>query len=130
MEYNKIIENIICDSELIAECENTLENVKNNDTQAELIYVARHLALDKIDFTTKENASDNFKELLDELDSIAINDTCESTIISLQLSSILDQFLQKLSKNEQKIYIYRYFYAHSIETIASLWSCFDSNVKK
>lgn len=130
MEYNKIIENIICDSELIAECENTLENVKNNDTQAELIYVARHLALDKIDFTTKENASDNFKELLDELDSIAINDTCESTIISLQLSSILDQFLQKLSKNEQKIYIYRYFYAHSIETIASLCSCSASNVTK
>ena len=130
MEYNKIIQNIISNSELIAECENTLKNIKNNDTQTELIYAARHLALDKIDFTTKENASDNFKELLDELDSIAINDTCENTIISLQLSSILDQFLQKLSKNEQKIYIYRYFYAHSIETIASLCSCSASNVTK
>lgn len=130
MEYSEIIQNILSDSNLIAQCEDTLENIKNNDTQAELIYVARHLSLDKIDFVTRANASDNFKEILDELNTITINDTCVDTVISLQLSNILDHVLQKLSKADQKIYIYRYFYAHSIDAVASLCNCSTSNVTK
>lgn len=131
MEYIKIIQNIISDSKLIAQCEQALENIKNDNSKAtELIYAARHLALEKIDFTTRENASDNFKEILDELNCIAINDTCENTVISLQLSSILDQMLQTLSNTDQKIYIYRYFYAHSVDTIANLCSSTTGNVTK
>ena len=101
-----------------------MEPFKNYDA----IMKVQYEALDKIDFTARTNASGNFKEILDELNTININDTCETTIISLQLSSILDQVLHKLSKFDQKIYIYRYFYAHSIEVITGLPSLSSKTV--
>ena len=141
MEYSKIIENILGDSELIAQCKNTLANIEaKGESATELIHIARYLSLDKIDYKTKENASDNFKEILYELDALInadnTNDTNandnanDDTVVSLQLSSILDSVLQKLSNNDKKIYIYRYFSAHPTDTIASLCGCSASSVTK
>lgn len=135
MEYIQIIENILNDTELIAQCEKKLATIEaKGESSTELIHVARYLSLDKIDYETKENASENFKELLSELDTLTkidkANDTNDDTIVSLQLSSILDSVLQKLSNIDKKIYIYRYFYIHSIDTIANLCGCSSSNVTK
>ena len=141
MEYNKIIENILGDSELIAQCKNTLANIEaKGESATELIHVARYLSLDKINYKTRANASDNFKEILSELDSLTntgnsddtnANDNAnDDTVVSLQLSSILDSVLQKLSNNDKKIYIYRYFYVHPTDTISSLCGRSASSVTK
>lgn len=152
MEYSKIIENLLSDSEQIAQCESELVNIKAKEVSTnELIQAARYLSLNKINFETRANASDSFKEIFRELDSIIdsismfsttnndanennntgkSNNRNDDTVISLQLSSIIDSVLQGLSKNEQKIYIYRYFICYPLDTIATLCGSSIGNVTK
>ena len=151
MEYTKIIKNILNDSEQIAQCEYTLSNIEtslksNADTDEilakELIQTARYLSLDKINFETKANASESFMKIIQEIDSVIesismyltknsdTKDNNDDTVVSLQLSSIIDSILQNLSKYERKIYLYRYFMCYSLDDIASLCGSSAENISK
>ena len=141
MEHNIIIQNILGDSELIAQCKKTISQIEASGAPAtELFQASRFLSLERVDFETGEGASDTLKEVLMELNSLMeshntsigknTQDDSGNTITSLQLSSILDSILQKVSKNEQRIYLYRYFFIYSIADVASLCHCHTSNITK
>jgi hypothetical protein len=141
MEHNIIIQNILGDSELIAQCQKTISQIEASGAPAtELFQASRFLSLERIDFETGEGASDTLKEVLIELNSLMeshntsigknTQDDSGNTITSLQLSSILDSILQKVSKNEQRIYLYRYFFIYSTSDVASLCHCHTSNITK
>lgn len=141
MEYIKIIENILSDPELIAQCKKTVAQIEASGAPTtELFHASRFLSLERVDFETDEGASDTLKEVFIELNSLMEShntsigknayDDSGSTVTSLQLSSILDSILQKVSRNEQRIYLYRYFFIYSITDIASLCHCHTSNITK
>ncbi len=141
MEHNIIIQNILGDSELIAQCKKTISQIEASGAPAtELFQASRFLSLERVDFETGEGASDTLKEVLIELNSLMeshntsigknTQDDSGNTITSLQLSSILDSILQKVSKNEQRIYLYRYFFIYSTADVASLCHCHTSNITK
>ena len=141
MEHNIIIQNILGDSELIAQCKKTISQIEASGAPAtELFQASRFLSLERVDFETGEGASDTLKEVLIELNSLMeshntsigknTQDDSGNTITSLQLSSILDSILQKVSKNEQRIYLYRYFFIYSTSDVASLCHCHTSNITK
>ncbi|MBQ2982092.1 MAG: hypothetical protein IJD58_08260 [Lachnospiraceae bacterium] len=141
MEYMKIIENILSNSELIAQCKKTVSQIEASGAPTtELFHASRFLSLERVDFETDEGASDTLKEVFVELNSLMEShntsigknayDDSGNTVTSLQLSSVLDSILQKVSRNEQRIYLYRYFFIYSITDIASLCHCHTSNITK
>ena len=68
-----------------------------------------------------EASNDNTSAILAELSSIASNNTeSDDTVLILQLSSTVDNLLKELSASDRKIYLYRYFFACSIEAIANI----------
>lgn len=137
----KIIENILSNSELIAQCKKTVSQIEASGAPTtELFHASRFLSLERVDFETDEGASDTLKEVFIELNSLMEShntsigknayDDPGNTVTSLQLSSVLDSILQKVSRNEQRIYVYRYFFIYSITDIASLCHCHTSNITK
>ena len=131
MEYREIIQNILTKQETITQCHYTLEKLEaNNAPTSELLHVSRFLALEKVDLINYANATETVKEIVNELNTIAILSDNEDTTISLQVSGIIDSVLQKLSKQELKIYIYRYFFFSSIDGIGKLCNCSTNHVTK
>lgn len=66
---------------------------------------------------------------LDELDdTMAFEASAEESFIVNQLSAILNSYLRELSKREAFIFISRYYYADSIETIAKMLKVSESTV--
>lgn len=137
----KIIENILSNCELIAQCKKTVSQIEASGAPTtELFHASRFLSLERVDFETDEGASDTLKEVFIELNSLMEShntsigknayDDSGNTVTSLQLSSVLDSILQKVSRNEQRIYLYRYFFIYSIADIASLCHCHTSNITK
>ena len=64
MEHNIIIQNILGDSELIAQCKKTISQIEASGAPAtELFQASRFLSLERGDFETGEGASDTLKEV-------------------------------------------------------------------
>ena len=132
MDYTKIINNILIDPDQTSKCLNKLEELKlDNTPNTELLHVARYLALENIDLNNPINTSSTINEIINELSYITTNnDNTNDTIIALKLSSIYDSVLSKLSKSEKKVYIYRYFFAESLNNISSICDCSTSSITK
>ena len=131
MEYQKIINNILTDPNQISKCINTLEKSEEDGRPlSELLHIARYLALENADFDSLTNVSDTFNSILNELDCVTSHTTSKDTVISLQISSILDSVLEKLSKTELTIYIYRYFLMDSLDNISNLCNCSINSITK
>ena len=127
MEYNQITQNILNNSSLIAQCHATISQMKASGAPStELFHTSRYLALEKLENMDNEIASDNFKEIFTELSTYHNLDTTETTIdtdnsvLCLKISGILDSVLENVSKREQLIYIYRYFFFYSLEDICNI----------
>lgn len=134
MDKINIISNILSNTEDINQCAKTLENINiNNVTDIELLHTSRYVALEKADFNNQSNITATLTEILDELNNITsknpTNDNDDSSIVSLQLSSILDTILNNLSNNNCKIYIYRYFFMCSMDDLAALCDCSIDDAK-
>ena len=58
------------------------------------------------------------------------NEANDNTVVLLQLSSILDNFFKQLSSSDLKLYIYRYFFAYPIDTVATICNTQVATVEK
>lgn len=131
MHYKEIILNILTQQEEINQCLNTLEKLDANGAPtSELLHVSRFLALEKVNLTNNTNSTATVEDIFNELKTVTAIDNTESNAMSLQLSGILDSVLQKLSKTENNIYIYRYFFLCSIDNISKLCNCPAYNITK
>lgn len=132
-----IVNNIITDEYQKTICIDAIKNYEanqpNTEDNTELIRFARHIVLDNYfsNVNSASNTSNNIDNILKEL-SFSSEDSSndDDTILLLQLSSTLDSFLSKLSLTDKNIYLYRYFFAYSIEDIANLVNTQPNNVQK
>ena len=145
INHYDILNNIITEENLKAKCYDMIKNYEGNQSntpnKTELIRFFRHIALDiyfknnnptdKNTGLNTENIPSNIESILSELSSISSSDDSKNnnTVLSLQLSSILDRFLNDLPASDKKIYLYRYFFAYSIEDIARLCSIQTENIE-
>ena len=145
-----IIYNILNNDTLRKSCldkVNSYEASQSNiPNKTELIRFSRHISLeaffqninnsniepDNDSHNAANNSIQNMDCILDELSTIACNDTeqDDDTVLLLQLSNTLDIFLNQLSASDKKIYLYRYFFAYPIENIASICKTQAHNIQK
>ncbi len=145
-----IIYNILNNDTLRKSCldkVNSYEASQSNiPNKTELIRFSRHISLeaffqninnsniepDNDSHNAANNSIQNMDCILDELSTIACNDTeqDDDSVLLLQLSNTLDIFLNQLSASDKKIYLYRYFFAYPIENIASICKTQAHNIQK
>ena len=132
--HYEIISNILTDENPNNKCTEKVKeyeaSLTDNSSKSELIRFTRHMALDI--YFKCEVTSSNIDGILDELSCISSNEYSSESdaILIMQLSSTLDQFLNELSISEKKIYLYRYFFAYSIEDIAILCNTQAHSIQK
>lgn len=82
--------------------------------------ITRNLALDKIRAAGSEKRGGGMKVLIDELrNCLPQNDTADGFTDKIAISQVLNSFLAGLDKKERIIFMRRYWYAASVEEIAS-----------
>lgn len=119
-----LINNILSDENTKNNCTDKIKEyeatLSSDSNKTELIRFSRLIALENC--FNGENISSNTENILNELSSISSKDysTDTDTILIMQLSNILDKFLSELSASEKRIYLYRYFFAYSIEDISKI----------
>ena len=156
---NNILNDDILRASCISQVDDYMASQGNSMNKTELIRFSRHISLEtyfqknnqpnpeihsksnsttNLESTIESNSKSNIETILEELSTIAKVDTSQNsdtlqkvdTVLLLQLSSLLDSFLKELSSTEQKIYLYRYFFAYEEEDIAKLCNTQASNVHK
>ena len=93
--------------------------------------ITRRIAIDTVrKQTAQRRRSNEFDLALDELnDCIGGGMQPDQAIEQKELSKVINSFLHSLPKTEQKVFVRRYFYLESIETVAKRFSFTESKVK-
>ena len=136
MDYENIINNILIESEETTHCMNALNKLSVDDIPAiQLLLASRYHALERADLINQSNITTTLIEILNEIESLILpqdypsdNNIDDNSIVSLQLSSIIDTVLQNFSKNDRKIYLQRYLCIRPIDNIALECNCSPSNI--
>lgn len=135
-----IVNNVITNENIQAKCIDAINSYKDDSTNAKnqtgLLRFARHITLEnyfsKTNIDNSEaNISNNIEAVIAELSFSADTSSKENdTVLLLQLSNTLDNFLSELSPIDKNIYLYRYFFAYCPEDIACLCNTQINSVQK
>ena len=130
--------NIVRDSRDCEECVNDtyfstwnrIPPTRPNVFQVFLSKITRNVAVDKY---RKNNAEKRIPSeminSLDELDECLVHsDSVEEELDVKRISIVLNDYLQTLSKKEITLFVCRYYYCDSIETIARMFGVSESTV--
>ena len=134
----RVAKNILHDSQ---DCEESLNDTyfitwnkippsKPTVFQTFLSKITRDVSIDKYRKNTAEKRiPSELTASLDELDDcLSFEASAEESFIINQLSVILNSYLRELSNKEAFIFISRYYYADSIESIAKILKVSESTV--
>ena len=93
--------------------------------------ITRRIAIDKWRHCTAEKRGGGESPLvLDELeDCIAHDSDVEKTLEKKRLEGVINRFVHKLPEKDQKVFLCRYFYMDSIESICRQFGFSESKVK-
>ena len=134
-----IAKNVLGNDEDAKECVNDTylavwNKIPPNRPQKLSVYlgkITRRIAIDTVrKQTAQRRRSNEFDLALDELnDCIGGGMQPDQAIEQKELSKVINSFLHSLPKTEQKVFVRRYFYLESIETVAKRFSFTESKVK-
>ena len=93
--------------------------------------ITRRIAIDKWRHRTAEKrGGGEIPLVLDELeDCIAHDSDVEKTLEKQRLEEVINRFVHKLPEKDQKVFLCRYFYIDSIESICRQFGFSESKVK-
>lgn len=93
--------------------------------------ITRRIAIDKWRSTrAQKRGGGEISEVLEEMkDCVAYEDSAERHLEKQMLAQALNDFLGALSEPERKIFVYRYFYMDSVESICKRLGYSESKVK-
>ena len=93
--------------------------------------ITRRIAIDKWRHRTAEKrGGGEIPLVLDELeDCIAHDSDVEKTLEKQRLEEVINRFVHKLPEKDQKVFLCRYFYMDSIESICRQFGFSESKVK-
>ena len=93
--------------------------------------LVRRASLDRVRYNTAEKrGGGEIPLVLDELeDCIAHDSDVEKTLEKKRLEEVINRFVHKLPEKDQKVFLCRYFYMDSIESICKQFGFSESKVK-
>ncbi len=134
----KIAENILGNTEDSKECVNdtylaawnTIPPKRPTLLSAFLGKITRNLAFNKYRYERREKrGSGDVSLVLDELaECVSDRDTPEASIDRRELIAEINRFLDNIGQKQCELFVLRYWYFESIDTIAKRFSMSESNV--
>jgi len=92
--------------------------------------IARYTALNKYDYISAKKRNAEFDVILSELEEcLSAGNTVEKELEAGQLREALNNFLYGLEKEKRLVFLRRYWFGDSIETIANNFGLSESKVK-
>lgn len=89
--------------------------------------ITRNLSLDRYDYNHAAKRSHPMDQLLSELDECIADQ--RDDYAQKELTDILNQFLRSLDREKRNLFLRRYWYCESIETLAKRYGLSESAVK-
>lgn len=136
---NSISFSILQNSEDAEECVNdtfqkaweSIPPNRPNNLKAFLGKIARNISLNRLKHSkTQKRGSGQVDVLLSELEEcISDNFSVENEVDSKQLSQSINAFLESLTTEKRKIFVSRYWYAHSISEISAQYGISEEKIK-
>lgn len=135
----KIANNVLGDEETSKECENdayleTWNLIPPNEPRNYLFAfvgrIVRHLAIDRLKAAGAQKRSALYCELTDELqECIPGQSDVFSEISAMELTDMINSFLEEYPQVQRNIFVRRYWYFDSVSEICKRYSLTQSNVK-
>lgn len=97
---------------------NTIPPQKPNPLRAYICRIVRNLAIARYHANTAQKRNSHYDTALEELAyCLESPDTIESALHAKELSHLLDRFLDGLEPKHRVMFVRRYWYAESVETL-------------
>ena len=133
----KIARNVLYSAEDSEECVNdTYWNTWNeippqkpNNFMAFLCKITRNLSLKRLDYNLAQKRSPNLCASLEDLENIASDDEISGEIEAKELGEVISRFLQTQPVEHRKVFLRKYWFFDSIETIAEQYGFSEGQVK-
>lgn len=92
-----------------------------NPLLAFLLKIVRNISINRCTYNSRQKRNNQYYECIDELDyCLASNETIESQLEAAELTKSIEEFLDTLNKANRLIFIRRYWYVDSYESISKL----------
>ena len=133
-----IAQNILGNASDAEECENdgyiavwnSIPPQRPQNFKAFLGSIIRNIALDRYDYNKAKKRNGEMNLILSELgECIAASDNVEQQYEQKEQADYINCFLQQLDQTSRMVFVRRYWYADSIEEIATRFSMGQSKVK-
>lgn len=134
-----IANSILNDRETAKECENdayleTWELIPPHEPRDYLFAfvgrIVRHIALNVCKKNSRQKRYAMYCELTQEMqECIPANDDIEAEMEAKYLSSLIDEFLETCTEEQQNVFVRRYWYFDSVSKIAQIYGFSQSKVK-
>lgn len=133
-----IARNIVANSSDIEECENDTylaawNAIPPNQPRRLPVFlgrITRNIALDKHGYNTAKKRSRQLEVILEELeDCLPAAETVETQYAAGETARLINEFLYGLEEGTRNLFIRRYWYADSIESLAGRFDMSSSKVK-
>lgn len=92
-----------------------------NPLLAFLLKIVRNISINRCSYNTRQKRNNQYYECIYELDyCLASNETVESELEAAELTKNIEAFLDTLNKTNRLIFIRRYWYVDSYESISRM----------
>ena len=92
-----------------------------NPLLAFLLKIVRNISINRCTYNTRQKRKHPYYECVDELDyCLASNEDVESQIETAELTKNIEEFLDSLNKTNRFLFISRYWYVDSYESISKM----------
>lgn len=133
----RIAVNILTNEEDSEECVNdtllgvwnSIPPAKPDDLRAYICRIARNTALKRLRFNHAEKRSLDKAVSLSEIEDIIPDEKIRPDISNEEIGKLISQFLEKQKPDSRKVFVRKYWFFDSIETIAREYSYSESKVK-
>lgn len=119
-----------CENDTYVAVWNAIPPTRPKIFSAFLSKIARNIALNRYEYNKAQKRNNEFDLILSELEEcIAAKNTVEDAVEEGVVASMLDDFLETLSKEKRVIFVRRYWYSDSVKDIAKRMQITESKVK-
>lgn len=119
LENQEDAEECVNDSYLIVW--NSVPPQNPNPLLAFLLKIVRNTSLNRLKYNTRQKRNSKYDECIDEWNyCFSSNEKSDAEINASELTKLIEEYLDSISKTNRMIFVRRYWYVDSYETIAKL----------
>lgn len=134
---NRVADNILNNKRDAEECVNdaylgawnTIPPQNPNPLLTYVCRIVRNIAINKYHANTAKKRNSHYDVALDELEGcFPDRESVEETLDVQELTQMIDAFLETLPREKRVLFVRRYWYGDSVETLANYFSTSNHNI--